>query len=153
MSALSEYLSERARVDGLSIRGFASRCGISQTTAHRLLHGTAVPDAETLEKVAAKLPAPLNKLVELVGVLRPEPFLLPSYADQLSRDERAMVKHVIRTVLASSGRLPASDGEAVEAPSEDATVTELRVGTPKRDRARVRRAAHKRTADTDGDNQ
>jgi transcriptional regulator with XRE-family HTH domain len=150
VSELSDYLSERARVDGLGVRAFARRCGISPTTAHRLLNGLAIPDEETLEKVAAGLPAPLNKLIELAGVERPEPFILPSYADQLGKRELWLVRALIRQLLISSGKTPTSADEAVPQDDDD-NVTQLRPGTAGRDRARVLRAAHKRPPDTDSD--
>jgi transcriptional regulator with XRE-family HTH domain len=111
MTKLSDYLSERARIDGLSNRAFARRCDIAPTTANRLLAGTAKPDRETLEKVAANLPAPLDKLLELAGIEERQPFLLPAEADLLEPDERRTVVRVVRQILRSSGRLDRTDDD------------------------------------------
>lgn len=143
MTALSDYLSERKRIDGLSVREFARRCEISQTTAQRLLTGASVPDYATLEKVAAKLPAPLNKLVELSGVERPEPFILGADADKLTDRQRRHVRALVREFLIASGEIPS--------PDDDPPVTRLAVGTPPRDRARVLRVAKQRRGDTESD--
>lgn len=105
VTKLSDYLSERARIDGLSNRAFARRCDIAPTTANRLLAGTAKPDRETLEKVAEKLPAPLDKLLELEGIEDRQPFTLPPWADLLEPDERRTVTRVAKQILKSSGRL------------------------------------------------
>mgnify|MGYP001581077598 CR=1 FL=1 len=150
MSALSDYLSERRRIDGLSVRAFARRCEVAQTTAQRLLSGTAVPDYETLEKVAEKLPAPLNKLLELAEVKRPEPFILPSWADKLSDRERRAVVRVVRVIAEAAGHIPVPD---VDSPDEEDAPdpVQLTAGTPPRERARVVRAARKRTSVTDSD--
>lgn len=118
MTPLSEYLSERARLDSLSNRAFARRCNLSPTTANRLLAGTGTPDRETLEKVAEKLPAPLDKLMELSGLGQEErqPFTLPPEADLLTPEERRTVVRVVKQILRSSGRIdrpeeaPANDG-------------------------------------------
>lgn len=111
MTRLSEYLSERARIDGLSNRAFARRCDIAPTTANRLLAGTAKPDRETLEKVAEKLPAPLNRLLELaeLGLEDPQPFTLPPEANLLTPEERRTVVRVVKQILRSSGRMDRPD--------------------------------------------
>jgi transcriptional regulator with XRE-family HTH domain len=111
MTKLSEYLSERARIDGLSNRAFARRCEIAPATANRLLAGVAKPDRETLEKVATNLPAPLGKLLELAGIEERQPFVLPAEADLLEPDERRTVVRVVRQILRSSGRLDQADDE------------------------------------------
>lgn len=148
VNALSEYLEEKARTDGLSIRGFARRCEIAIETARRLLTGRGQPDDETLQKVADKLPAPLGKLRELAGVSSdvPEPFVLPSWADKLTPDERRTVRGVARQILASSGRLGGEDRqpEQGETPAEH-TGGNVRVLHPNApDLPRVKRAARKR---------
>lgn len=119
MTKLSDYLSERARLDKLSNRAFARRCNLSPTTANRLLAGIGTPDQETLEKVAEKLPAPLDKLLELSGLGEEDrqPFVLPPEFDLLDKEERRTLVRVGRQFLRSSGRIdrpdetPASDSQ------------------------------------------
>jgi transcriptional regulator with XRE-family HTH domain len=115
MTKLSDYLSERARIDGLSNRAFARRCNLSPTTTNRLLAGIGTPDRETLEKVAERLPAPLEKLLELAGVDEEQPFVLPPEANLLDKEERRTVIRVVRQILRSSGRIDRPD----EAPAND----------------------------------
>ena len=114
MTPLSEYLSDRARLDQLSNRAFARRCNLSPTTANRLLAGIGTPDQETLEKVAAKLPAPLDKLLELagLGIEDRQPFTLPPEADLLTPEERRTVVRVVKQILRSSGRIDRPDGSS-----------------------------------------
>lgn len=109
---LSEYLTERARIDGLSNRAFARRCDISPATANRLLGGIGKPDRETLQKVAAELPAPLEMLLRLAEIDEQLPFVLPPEADLLDAEERRTVVRVVRQILRSSGKVERSSETA-----------------------------------------
>lgn len=158
MTALSDYLWERANAVGVeSIRGFAKRVDVAVETARRMLQGTRVPDEDTLQRVADKLPASLRELRWLAGlpVGELEPFVLPPEANQLNRMQREVVLTVVRGLLHSSTSERVVD-ELGEEPEAEADVTASNVTTLHQEpgeRPRVTRAARKRPKPTSGESE
>lgn len=154
MSYLAEYLQEQERLKGLSWREVGTLFGVSHETARQVVQGLRVPDDDTLQRIAAKLPGvSLGKLRRFAELDRSGPFQLPKDADMLDSDERATVLRNVYQLLLSSGKVttPRPDWgwttKKTERP-EGANVT--RLPTPTSDgEQRVKRAARKRPTSDD----
>ncbi|WP_170156193.1 helix-turn-helix domain-containing protein [Umezawaea tangerina] len=142
MSELTDFLNAAKDKNGLSLRQIADAANVSPTTVQNLLNGvTKRPDEQTVRAVADALRISGDRAVELAGVQKPEPFLLPVEADRLDPGERKVIVHMVRQLLISGGKLSTGDDASGEL---GASVTELRPGTATGERPRVRRAARLR---------
>lgn len=112
MNALADYIRGRGEEVGVtSIRGLAARTEVPLATMHSILSTGVVPQEQTLERIAAGLPAPLQVLRRLAGVPAGEraPFVLPPEANQLDDRQREVVLAMVRALLDASSRASTSN--------------------------------------------
>ncbi len=150
MTALGDYVKDKLREQGWSLRAFAERIDASHSTISRVLNGDGSQAEETLRKIADGLPGVSFSTLRQLAVGSKgdlEPFKVPVEFDRLDRDERRVVLAVGRQLLVSRGAA-ATAGQDDTTPVGDAerggTVTAFPPAAVNQDGKRVTRAARKR---------
>lgn len=150
MTALGDYVRDKLREQGWSIRAFALRIDASHSTIIRVLNGEGSQAEDTLRKISDGLPGvSLAKLRELSGLPagEREPFRVPPEFDRLDRDERRVVLAVGRQLLVSKGAASAAGLDDTTPVGGGGTVTAFPPAVVNQDGKRVTRAARKREQD------
>jgi transcriptional regulator with XRE-family HTH domain len=109
-----------------SLRDLALRSGVAVQTITRLVFGEATSD-ETVRAVAEALGISEERVWELHGQPRPNPFVLDRSADRLSPTQRAAVKAVIAAML--EPEQPAKTGRPLRSVTPDLERTAARKST------------------------
>lgn len=84
-----------------SARDLAVAVEVSPSSITRLIHGEQTSE-ETIGRVAQRLGISADRVRELRGKPRPNPFTLDEEADRLSPTQRAAVRSVVRAMLEGS---------------------------------------------------
>ena len=104
--SLSDFLVDQMSAHGIgSHKELGEFIGVAPATATRLLHGERVPKEETLQKISDKFDTEIVLIRDLAE--RPlgesSPFVLPKESDQLTPEQRDLVRQTVRVLLRSAG--------------------------------------------------
>ncbi|MFC5053694.1 hypothetical protein [Saccharothrix xinjiangensis] len=132
----------------MSIAAFARQCDLVFETARRAVKGLAVPEEETLARIAEHVPASLEELRRMAGLAGeiPRPIVLPPAFARLSAARRRLLISVGWALVAAQDAEDTAKASGRDLPHYrgDAEVLPLDTGGDDQPRGRVTRAARRR---------
>jgi transcriptional regulator with XRE-family HTH domain len=115
-SAFGKWLLEELEDRRWSMREFARRCGVSESTISRVVSGKRNPSSELCRRMAKVLHLPPERIFREAGLLPPASDESPGIKEalylfrQLPEDERLRILLIMRTLLEEQERLGVASG-------------------------------------------
>jgi transcriptional regulator with XRE-family HTH domain len=115
-SPFGKWLLQELEERRWSMREFARRCGVSESTISRVVSGKRNPSSDLCRKMAEVLHLPPERVFRKAGLLPQTPEESPGIKEalylfrQLPEDERVRILLIMRTLLEEQERLGVASG-------------------------------------------